>query len=156
MLRSPELRRAADAYDRAARVPYGRIPRRSGPGDQLRHCARLLGALGQRSGPLAAIGLILSLAALAEAVTELRAAQHHAAQAAAARHAAAHLHAMAPGRHPPGKAGLRISARPSGAARLDFPAGLVLPTEPAPPGAGPIRPPRSSRPAPKRARPPPR
>jgi hypothetical protein len=156
LLRSPELRRAADAYDRAARTPYGRIPRRSGSGDQLRHCARLLGALGQRSGPLAATGLILSLAALAEAVTELRTAQHHAAQAAAARRAAAHLHAMAPARRPPGKAGSRMSARPSAAARIDFPAGLVLPRNPAPTEAAPSRPPRSSRPTPKRARPPPR
>jgi hypothetical protein len=155
MLRSPELRRAADAYDRAARAPHGRIPSRSGSGDQLRHCARFLGALGQRPGPLAATGLILSLAALAEAVTELRTAQHHAAQAAAARRAAGHLRAMTPARRPPGPAG-PISARPSAAARLDFPAGLVLPRDPAPTDAAPSRPPRSSRPTPKRARPPPR
>jgi hypothetical protein len=156
MLRSPELRRAADASDRAARAPHGRIPRRSGSGDQLRLCARLLGALGQRSGLLAATGLILSLAALAEAVTELRTAQHHAAQAAAARSAAGHLHAMTPVGRPPGKAGPRISARPSAAARIDFPAGLVLPRDPAPAEAAPSRPPRSSRRVPKRARPPPR
>jgi hypothetical protein len=155
VLRSPELRRAADAYDRAARAPHGRIPRRSGSGDELRQCAQLLGALSQRSGPLAATGLILSLAALAEAVTELRAAQHHIAQAAAARRAARHLHAMTPAR-PPGPAGSRIFSRPSAAARIDFPAGLVLPRDPAPTEAVPSRPPRSSRPTPKRARPPPR
>ena len=41
-LRSPELRCAADAYDRAARAPHGRLPRRSRDGDQLRRTARLI------------------------------------------------------------------------------------------------------------------
>jgi hypothetical protein len=35
-LRSPALRCAADAYDRAARAPLGRVPRRSRDGDRLR------------------------------------------------------------------------------------------------------------------------
>jgi hypothetical protein len=156
MLRSPELRRAADAYDRAARAPYGRIPRRSGSGDQLRHCARLLGALGQCSGPLAATGLILSLAALAESVSELRAAQHHAAQAAAARCAANHLHAMTPARRSPTLSLPRDNARAPGAARIDFPAGPLAPSDRAPASASAKGPPPSPRPTPSRPRPPPR
>jgi hypothetical protein len=156
MLRSPELRRAADAYDRAARAPHGRIPRRSGTGDQLRHCARLLGALGQRSGPLAVPGLILSLAALAEAVTELRTAQHHAAQAAAARRAASHLHAMSPIRRSPTPLRPHEKARAPGPGRIDFPAGPLAPGGPAPAAASARRPPSSPRPTPSRPRPPPR
>jgi hypothetical protein len=157
MLHSRELRRAADAYDRAARAPHGRIPRRSGSGDQLRHCARTLAALGQRSGPAATAALILSLAALADAVAELRAAQHHAAQAAAARRAAAHLHTMTPPRRQPATAGPRIPARPGAAMRIDFPAGLVLPADPNPAAdAAATHPHSSSRARPSHPRPPPR
>ena len=36
------LHRAADAYDRAARQPYGRVPAPTPAGNQLRHAARLL------------------------------------------------------------------------------------------------------------------
>src|ERR1019366_6201350 len=45
-LHSPILRCAAAGYDRAARAPYGRIPRRSQQGDQLRTAARLLAMTG--------------------------------------------------------------------------------------------------------------
>jgi hypothetical protein len=93
-LHDPELRRAADAYDRAARPPYGRIPLRTRSGDQLRATARLLALVGNISGDgtLAVAVLLASLLDLAAAVTELRQAQQHAAQAAAARRAAEHLH----------------------------------------------------------------
>jgi hypothetical protein len=91
------LRQAADAYDRAARAPYGRIPPPSPAGNQLRQAARLLSAFvyltGDRS--LTPIVLITRLAALAEAVAELRDSQQRAAQAAAARAAAEHLYAAA-------------------------------------------------------------
>lgn len=40
-LRNPSLRCAADSYDRAARAAYGRVPRRSYDGDQLRRTARM-------------------------------------------------------------------------------------------------------------------
>ena len=85
-LRDPALRRAADAYDRAARPPYGRIPLRH---PQRRPAARhrpspvndqRRGDTPARRAPLAA-----SLVRLAKAVSELRQAQQHAAQAAAAR-----------------------------------------------------------------------
>ena len=44
------LRQAADAYDRAARAPYGRIPRPTRTGDSLRQAARLIGAFSYLSG----------------------------------------------------------------------------------------------------------
>lgn len=93
-LGSQELRRAADSYARAARVPYGHVPRRTATGTSLRRAARLLAAATPAlSDPaLAQIALILRLAALIEAVAELRTAQRHAAQAVAARSAAADLH----------------------------------------------------------------
>jgi hypothetical protein len=84
------LVRAADAYDRAARVPYGRIPRCTYAGDQLRLLARRLADLGLTADGGHAGDLALSLAMLTTVVADLRAAQHHAVQAAAARRAAEH------------------------------------------------------------------
>ena len=49
VLRSPALRCAADAYDRAARSPHGRVPHRTRDGDQLRATARLVALLGNVS-----------------------------------------------------------------------------------------------------------
>ena len=94
-LGSRVLRQAADAYDRAARAPYGRIPRPSHAGNSLRRAARLLSVAASVSGDptYAQLVLIARLAALAEAVADLRQAQRHAAQSAAARRAAEHLHA---------------------------------------------------------------
>jgi hypothetical protein len=46
VLASRILRQAADAYDRAARMAYGRIPPRTPAGDSLRRAARLLSAYG--------------------------------------------------------------------------------------------------------------
>ena len=94
-LHDPALRCAADAYDRAARVPYGRIPRRTPDGDRLRATARLIALASDGGGDstILARALIANLVALAFAVTELRRAQGHAAQAAAARKAAEHMHA---------------------------------------------------------------
>ncbi|MGH3275633.1 MAG: hypothetical protein ACRDNZ_15080, partial [Streptosporangiaceae bacterium] len=80
----------AQACDRAGRAPYGRLPCRSPAGDRLRVAARLVGLLG--TGPGGGAGLVASLADLAAAVAELRQAQQHAAQAAAARTATEHLH----------------------------------------------------------------
>jgi hypothetical protein len=93
-LRNPHLRRAAASYDRTARTPHGRLPRRSRDGDQLRHTARMIALTGNLAGDttLMAIALMAQLVALATAVAELRQAQHHAAQATAARAAATHLH----------------------------------------------------------------
>src|SRR4029077_20884471 len=92
---SRELRCAADTYDRAARAPHGRLPRRSRDGDQLRRTARLIALAGQvtEDSTLTAIAMVANLVALAAAVAELRQAQQHAAQSAAALAAARHLHA---------------------------------------------------------------
>jgi len=114
VLRGRGLRRAADAFDRAARAPYGRIPRPTSDGARLRSAARLLALTIDDPGyPAAAsVRLIAKLMALAEAVSELRKAQHHAAQTAAARRAAEQLHAdLARARH-----------RTAYAAHLDRPA----------------------------------
>ncbi len=95
ILRSVEVSRAADCYDRAARARYGQIPHATHRGSQLRATARLLAAAGQVTGDAALVMVTLAtnLAALAAAVAQLRQAQQHAAQAAAARAAASHLSA---------------------------------------------------------------
>ncbi len=97
LLGSRILRQAADAYDRAARSPYGRIPAPTPAGNQLRQASRLLSGFAYltHDQSLTPIVFITRLAALAEAVAELREAQQHAAQAAAARAAAERLHAAA-------------------------------------------------------------
>jgi hypothetical protein len=129
-LRSRELRCAADTYDRAARAPHGRLPRRSRDGDQLRRTARLIALAGQVTGDgtLTAIALVANLVALAAAVAELRQAQQHAVQSAAAHAAARHLHAattQARSRPPrPAQAHAPRRSRASSAAdtaRRDFP-----------------------------------
>jgi hypothetical protein len=113
VLRSPELRPAADAFDRAARAPYGRIPERTRCGDQLRQLARGLSAAGN------ATGLVVSLAMLAAAVADLRIAQQHAAQAAAARRASEHLRQAAARVQPGWRPG--HTRRASDLARADSP-----------------------------------
>jgi hypothetical protein len=94
-LESRVLRQAADAYDRAARVPYGRIPPPSRAGGSLRQAARLLSAVGAATGEpaLRTAVLVLRLAALAEAVGGLRRSQERADQADAALAAARRLRA---------------------------------------------------------------
>ena len=132
-LRSRELRCAADAYDRAARAPHGRLPRRSRDGDQLRRTARLIALAGQVTGDstLTAIALVANLVALAAAVAELRQAQQHAAQSAAAHAAARHLHAAMTRARPsaswPGQPERPQRGWPAGAedaGRRDFPVPL--------------------------------
>ncbi len=138
MLGNRILRQAADAYDRAARSPYGRIPPPSPVGNRLRQAARLLSAFAYltQDRSMAPLVLITKLAALAEAVAELRQSQQHAAQAAAALRAAEHLHAAACPAPPP-----RPAPRASTAAQL---AGLSFPA-PARPAA---RPPAPGQPGP--------
>ncbi len=123
MLGSRILRQAADAYDRAARSPYGRIPPPTPAGSRLRQAARLLSAFAYLTGDrsMAPIVLITKLAALAEAVAELRESQRHAAQAAAARAAAEHLYAATrPAPAPPSRSAPRASTAAQFAA-LSFP-----------------------------------
>ena len=147
VLGSRILRQAADAYDRAARSPYGRIPPPTPAGNRLRQAARLLSALAYLTGDrsLTPIVLITKLATLAEAVVELRESQRHAAQAAAARAAAERLYAATrPTPAPPP----RSAPRASTAARL---AGLSFP-QPARPAP---QPPAPGQPGPDQGGPPP-
>jgi hypothetical protein len=139
-LRNPELRRAADSYDRAARARYGTVPARSHQGNQLRHAARLMAMTGTLTGDTILVAAVLAanLVALAVAVTELREAQQLAGQAAAARAAAEHLHAATRGTRapqPPG-AQARTSGGQAAAARLAS-AGFPASAQPdSPPRAG--------------------
>lgn len=154
-LRNPHLRRAADSYDRTARAQYGRLPRRSHDGDQLRRTARMIALAGSLTGDttLAAIALVAQLIALAVAVAELRQVQQHAAQAAAARAATAHLRsAVTQARTQVPHFGYAHAPRPAKTASAahtagrDFPAGW----KPTQPSAEPEDPQRSNSPQPRR------
>jgi hypothetical protein len=94
---SRALRCAADAYDRAARAPFGRLPPCTSAGNRLRTAARTLALMGQADGDgyLAVLALIGNLVALTLAVAELRQAEQQTRRAAAARTAAGHLRAAA-------------------------------------------------------------
>ena len=136
LLGSRPLRQAADFYDRAAREPHGRIPAPTPAGNQLRHAARLMATCARLSGDrtsTAVAVLILQLAALAEAVAELRQAQQRAAQARAALTAAQRLHTVRPA----------APARPTTPARARTAADLAATSFP-----GPVVPPRARQPAP--------
>lgn len=123
-LHDPALRHAADTYDRAARAPHGRIPPRTRSGNQLRSVARLIALAGEAGGgsTLMTATLTAKLIDLAAAVAELRHAQQHAAQAAAARSTAERLHqALAQRRSRAAQPGW--AARPEQARRATAPAG---------------------------------
>jgi hypothetical protein len=151
-LGSRTLRRAADDYDRAARQPWGRIPAPTPAGNQLRHAARLISAYASLAGDrtLTPVVLLVRLAALAEAVAELRESQQRAAQAAAALRAAQHLRTATrptPPTRPPGRPTMATTppapkpSRPrpataAGLAQLSFP-GPLRPRRPAPGQLGP-------------------
>ena len=150
-LGSRTLRQVAGNFDRAARPPYARVPRPTPAGTSLRHTARLLATTADvRGQPAQAwLTLIIQLAALAEAVAELRHVQRHSAQAAAARAAARHLHTAhthAHARHP-GQTRPPRPRTPGERARLDFP----IPLRPMPPQPGM---PDTDRPARRNPRPP--
>jgi hypothetical protein len=121
-----DLRSAADSYGRAARARHGWLPRRSRDGDQLRHTARLIAVTGELTDDttLIAIALVAQLGALAAAVADLRLAQQHAAQAAAARATTTHLHTALTharsGAPQPGRSRAEQPARAARAAHQDF------------------------------------
>lgn len=93
MLDDRMLRRAADAFDRAAREPYARVPRPTPLGHGLRNAARLMALTGPAGGDngRAARALIVNLGLTVAAVAELRQAQRRIGSVAGARTAAAHL-----------------------------------------------------------------
>jgi hypothetical protein len=114
MIGSRPLREAADFYEHAAREPFGRIPRPTKVGNQLRRAARVMASHARVSGDRtnAWAIVIVRLVALAKAVAELRDAQQRAAQARAALTAAQHLHTVrfAPPPRPPGRPRARNAA----------------------------------------------
>ena len=92
------LHEAAEAFDRAARLPHGRAPARSPRAAQLRALSRLLGVAGHLADDpavLAMLRLIVNLSLLADALAELRESQQRIHQARAARAAARLLRAAA-------------------------------------------------------------
>ncbi|GGQ17057.1 hypothetical protein BKA00_006845 [Actinomadura coerulea] len=98
-----ELAKAADAYDRAAREPYGRPPPVTPYGSALRAVARMLAVINVGSGDrreqkrdltVDLLFLIANIADLIESTAEHRLAQQRLAQADAARRAAGRLHAL--------------------------------------------------------------
>jgi hypothetical protein len=145
------LRQAADSFDRAARVPYGRVPPVVAPdGIGLRRSARLL-SLAASAGDetvRAQMRLVLPLSRLARAVAELREAQRHAAQAAAARQAAEELRAA--WRASASWSAEELASSPTVAERVredsPFPPGPVRPGTGPQPGAHRTGPRPSSRP----------
>jgi hypothetical protein len=141
------LHQAADAFDRAARPPYARIPPPTPAGSSLRRAARLISAYAYVSSDrtLQPLVLLLRAASLAEAIAGLHQSQQRAAQAASALSAARHLHTAAGSDRDRDKS--KASAR--NAAELAA-ASFPVPARPAPPGPGtPARP----RPAPSAPRP---
>jgi hypothetical protein len=122
-LGSRSVHQAASAYERAARCQYGRIPASTRTGSNLRQAARLLSAVGfvGHDPTLSQVALISRLAALADAVTELRQVQQHAFQAAAARRAAEWLYAAA------GKPGGRLAREHAPSPAVTVLAGQAFP-----------------------------
>ena len=91
---NPELARAAEAFTRAARAAWGRVPAPSPAGSMLRTAAYLIASCSRtrRPQPARAVRVMLTaLAGLARTLAELRAAQARRLQAAAAAAAAAGL-----------------------------------------------------------------
>jgi hypothetical protein len=136
MLGNRPLCKAAGFYERAAREPFGRIPPPTKVGNQLRQAARVMAAYAHLSGDRtnAWAIVIVRLAALAEAVAELRDAQQRAAQARAALSAAQQLHVVrfaSPSR-PPGPPRARNAAQ---LAAMSF-TGPPVPSRSSPPAAG--------------------
>jgi hypothetical protein len=149
-LGSRTLRQAADAYDRAARAPWGRVPSPTPAGNSLRRAARLISAYAYlaKDPSLSPIVLITRLAALAETVAGLRQAQQRAAQAAGALRAAGQLHAAAAGNSGRRAPGQSLSPAALAGASFPRPARPQLPDPPVPAS----RRPAPGRPAPSRRR----
>jgi hypothetical protein len=131
-----DLRRAADDFDRAAREAYGAVPRPSRAGNAIRTATQLLWVFRTVTGDRGLAVLAVNLAELAEAAARLRAIQHRAHQASAARSAAARL------RH------LARQSRQHVSARADRQPAATIPRTDFPRAAQPHRP-QPVRPAPR-------
>jgi hypothetical protein len=96
--RGGPLTDAAEAFDRAAREPYGRPPPPYHRADQLRAMSRLIAIMGRLTGDhdtTAALQLVLQLAALAEHLADLRDSQQRLHQVRDARQAADDMRTLA-------------------------------------------------------------
>jgi len=93
--RGSALHSAAEDYDRAARLAWGRLPDPSPAGSGVRAASGLLAAarLVRRPETAQMLALLAQLAVLAEAVGRMRTEQDRAVQAAAARRAAEQIRA---------------------------------------------------------------
>ncbi|MER6814776.1 hypothetical protein ABT299_36350 [Spirillospora sp. NPDC000708] len=140
------LRRAADTYDRAARAPYGRIPRPTPAGNALRTAARLLALTGSAKNRtiVSTMMLVANLITLLDTIAELRRLQHRQAQADAARSAAAHVREAQPASpdsppQPTAQAAMSSQARLAMAAFPNpwAPMQPAVPARPAPPSPSP-------------------
>jgi len=111
---------AAEAFDRAGRESYRRIPARSDTGTALRSAARMMALLapGTQHPAAQVAALTVALAALVAAVADLRAAQQRLHQAEAARASAERLRRVAPVPQPPAAGDPTASARPRTAAQI--------------------------------------
>lgn len=96
--RGGPLTDAAEAFDRAARLPNGKPPPRSRTADGLRAMARLIAVVGRLTGEpdkAAALFFIYHMAALAEHLADLRETQQRLHQVRDARYALHRLRALA-------------------------------------------------------------
>lgn len=144
------LRRAADTYDRAARAPYGRIPRPTPAGNALRTAARLFALTGsvqnqQSQATASVMVLVASLITLLDTIAELRQLQGREAQADAARKAAAQVRGARP-------ADPADTSQPTAQAAMSSQARLAMAAFPNP--WAPLSPTTVGRPAPPSASPP--
>ena len=136
MLGSRILRQAADAYDRAARTPHGRIPPPTSAGNQLGQATRFLSAFAYLTGDqtLAPTVLITRLAALAEAVAAHAAAERlYAAARPAPRMSTVAQLAVLSIPQP-----LKLSRQPPAPGQPSPEHGGPRPAQPRPPGLSPI------------------
>ncbi|NEA29482.1 relaxase/mobilization nuclease domain-containing protein [Actinomadura bangladeshensis] len=136
------LHRAADAYDRAARAPYGRTPRPTSAGNALRTAARLLTLAGVQDRTTVSVLLLVSrLLTLLETITQIRLLQQRQAQADAARRARQHLEQAQT------DPGLQLGSQRD-ASQMPSQVSLAMAGFPSPwapgPSVGPASPPRST------------
>ncbi|MFI6515479.1 relaxase/mobilization nuclease domain-containing protein [Spirillospora sp. NPDC050679] len=145
------LHRAADAYDRAARAPYGRIPAPTPAGNRLRTAARLLAITGSGKDTALQVftALVVALMTLTDAIADLHHTQRRPDQERAARSAAARL-ARASSERPtaPRHADQPPVPRPTNLAMTDFPRPWAPSTRPGVTRAGVRKDPRKKGPTP--------
>ncbi|WP_157431460.1 relaxase/mobilization nuclease domain-containing protein [Actinomadura hibisca] len=130
------LHQAANAYDRAARAPYGRTPRPTTAGHRLRTAARLLAATSNSKDTALQVftTLVVGLMTLIDAIADLNHTQHRSAQEQAARSAATHLaHASPEHTMPPWVPDQSAAPRPTSLAMADFPYPWTPPVQPGTP-----------------------